>query len=408
MDLSQLNQIQVMPFDTSCREGKYLLYYQNQYYEVNAKLADLITALQLHGSIAGVATYFTEKYGRSYSDKEISAITEKFIIPIIKADNEEEKKTRPKNKTFIFKIGLFTPSIVKCLASKLSFLFQPRIASLLILLILAGEILFFTSDLSIIHSLSGANVYVIAGVLSLFIMCSLFHELGHAAACRHFVIENGGIGFGLYISFPVFYTDVTNIWQLNRKQRLIVNIGGVYFQLIFLLPFLMIYFLTGHNIAKLFIYTINLNFLFTLNPFFKFDGYWIMSDLIGVPNLRNRSMEYFTYFFKKNRKKGSHQKPFLLSIKPTERYFMILYSLVVNLFFLYFFAYSIPLIILNFIRVFPDRISQIVTDLSEGIWPGTSFIISSIFQLVMFSFIALFLYKMLMKAIAMLQARNAR
>lgn len=408
MDLSQFDQIQVLPFDTSCREGKYLLYHQHQYYEVNARLAELVTALQRHGSIAGASSHFSEKYGQSYSDEAIAAIAEKFIVPIIKAGNGGDEKTAPKNKTFIFKIGLFTPQAVKSMASRLSFLFQPRFASLLVLLILIGEILFFTSDLSIIHSLSGANAYVIAGVLGLFIMCSMFHELGHAAACRHFGVENGGIGFGLYISFPVFYTDVTNVWQLTRKQRLVVNVGGVYFQLIFLLPVLLVYFLTGHNIAKLFIYTINLNFLFTLNPFFKFDGYWIMSDLIGVPNLRNRSMEYFTYLLRKIRGKESRKKPFLLSIRPTERCFMILYSLVVNLFFLYFFAYSIPRIVYNFFKVFPDRISRIVSDLSEGIWPGTSFMISSIFQLVMFGFIALFLYKMLMKAVAILQARNAR
>ena len=40
-----------------------------------------------------------------------------------------------------------------------------------------------------------------------------------------------------YITFPVFYTDVTDVWCLTRRQRVIVNLGGVYFQLIFLIPF---------------------------------------------------------------------------------------------------------------------------------------------------------------------------
>lgn len=408
MDFSQINQIQILPFDTSCRKDKYLLYHRNQYYEVNAMLAEFVGALQRHNSIAGVSSYFSEKYGKSYSDDDITAIINKFIGPIIKAGDDAETKKASKSKTFIFKIGLVPPEAVKSIASKFSFLFRPRFASLLLFLILISEILFFTSDLGIIHSLSGTSAYVIGGVIGLFVLCSLFHETGHAAACRYFGIENGGIGFGLYISFPVFYTDVTNVWQLSRKQRIIVNIGGVYFQLIFLLPIFLIYFLTGNNIAKLFIYTINLNFLFTLNPFFKFDGYWIMSDLVGVPNLRNRSMEYFTYLFKRIRGRENPRKPFLLSIKPAERCFMIVYSLVVNVFFLYFFAYGMPLVVYNFFKVFPDNAARIVGSFTAGTWPGTSLIVSSIFQLVMFGFIALFVYKMVLKLVARIQVRNGR
>lgn len=263
----------------------------------------------------------------------------------------------------------------------------------------------FSPAIGVIHSLSGANGYIIAGVLGLFVMSSLFHEMGHAAACRYFNAENGGVGFGLYISFPVFYTDVTNIWRLTRKQRIIVNFSGVYFQLLFLLPFFVIYFLTGDNIPKLFIYTINLNFLFTLNPFFKFDGYWIMSDLMGVPNLRSRSMEYFTYLFRKLRKKEA-SKPFLLSLRPMEplRYDCIftgsqyLFSLL--------FRVCHSRIIYNFISLFPRNAGHIINNLAQGIWPGTGLIVNSIFQVVMFGFIVLFLYKMLIKLIKGLQPKN--
>ena len=79
----------------------------------------------------------------------------------------------------------------------------------------------------------------------------------------------------------------------KREQRLVVNTAGVYFQLLFLSPIIIIYLFTGNDILKYFIYTVNVNFLITLNPFFKFDGYWIVSDLLGVPNLRARTREFY-------------------------------------------------------------------------------------------------------------------
>lgn len=401
MDFTLINQIQVLPFDTASTEGKNLLYYNDQYFEVSVSLAELLKTIQELGCLSKAAVHFSHKTGKTYSEEDMTAIVEKFITPIFQKETEKPSK----NKTFIFKVGLLPPQSVKTIATRLRFFLQPKIALFFLLLILTCEILFFTSDLGVIHSLSGANGYIIAGVLGLFVMSSLFHEMGHAAACRYFNAENGGVGFGLYISFPVFYTDVTNIWRLTRKQRIIVNFSGVYFQLLFLLPFFVIYFLTGDNIPKLFIYTINLNFLFTLNPFFKFDGYWIMSDLMGVPNLRSRSMEYFTYLFQKLRKKEA-SKPFLLSLRPMERFAMIAYSLVVNIFFLYFFVFVIPRIIYNFISLFPRNASHIVNNLAQGIWPGTSLIVNSIFQVVMFGFIVLFLYKMLIKLIKGLQPKN--
>ena len=114
---------------------------------------------------------------------------------------------------------------------------------------------------------------------------SFFHELGHASACKYFGVRHGGVGFGLYLTFPVLYTDVTEIWKLNRRQRCVVNLAGVYFQSYGLILLLVAFFVTGDDILRYLILIMNLGFLMTLNPFFKFDGYWIASDLLGVPNV---------------------------------------------------------------------------------------------------------------------------
>ena len=62
-----------------------------------------------------------------------------------------------------------------------------------------------------------------------------FHEGGHAAACRYGGGRPGAIGMGLYVVWPVFYTDVTDSYRFGRAGRLRTDLGGVYFNGIFAL-----------------------------------------------------------------------------------------------------------------------------------------------------------------------------
>lgn len=168
---------------------------------------------------------------------------------------------------------------------------------------------FITAD-SLLEFSNRVNVYTVTGLVAFMIVSSFIHELGHASACKHFGLKHGGIGFGLYLNFPVLYTDVTEIWKLNRKKRCIVNIAGVYFQLFCLIGLLCLFFFTRYDILRYMILMMNLGFLMTLNPFFKFDGYWITSDVLGVPNLRNRSKELFKYYYNRLRKRPVDFTPY--------------------------------------------------------------------------------------------------
>ena len=164
---------------------------------------------------------------------------------------------------------------------------------LLVTFILDACFFLVTDNLLLFNS--QVTVYVIVGLFVFMLLSSFFHELGHASACKYFGLHHGGIGFGLYLNFPVLYTDVTEVWKLNRMQRCVVNIAGVYFQSYWLLALLIAFLLTNNDMLRYLILTMNLSFLMTLNPFFKFDGYWIASDILGVPNLRARSLEPVSY-----------------------------------------------------------------------------------------------------------------
>ncbi len=64
------------------------------------------------------------------------------------------------------------------------------------------------------------------------LITGIFHEFGHVTATEYYGAKQGGIGFGFYLLSPVYFADVTDIWKLKPKQRIIVNVSGVYFEII--------------------------------------------------------------------------------------------------------------------------------------------------------------------------------
>jgi len=122
-------------------------------------------------------------------------------------------------------------------------------------------------------------------VFALFVASAAFHELGHAAGCRYGGARPGRIGAGIYLLWPSFFTNVTDSYRLGRAGRLRTDLGGLYFNLLSILALAGIYTATGSEILLLAIAAIHLQMLEQLLPFARFDGYWILSDIIGVPDL---------------------------------------------------------------------------------------------------------------------------
>ena len=128
----------------------------------------------------------------------------------------------------------------------------------------------------------------LVGVLGLLLLSALFHECGHAAACAYSGARPGAIGVGLYLVMPAFYTDVTAAYQLNRTGRLRTDLGGLYFNALAVLGLAGGYAATGSPVLLLAIALVNLEMLQQLLPVIRLDGYFILSDLVGVPDLFGR------------------------------------------------------------------------------------------------------------------------
>ena len=110
----------------------------------------------------------------------------------------------------------------------------------------------------------------------------VFHELGHASAMRRGGVPYGEIGVALYVVVPVYYTDVTHSYRLPRADRVRVDLGGMYFDCISMIGLILAYRVTGFEVLVVAILLVGVNMLREFTPFMRFDGYYLMADLIGV------------------------------------------------------------------------------------------------------------------------------
>ena len=145
--------------------------------------------------------------------------------------------------------------------------------------------------LFVVHGLGGGLQQVLRNpvdlliVLGLSVAAAVFHECGHAAGCRYGGARPGVIGVGIYLVWPSFFTNVTDSYRLSRAGRLRTDLGGLYFNLIFMLALAGIYVATSDQLLLLVIAFTHLQMVEQLLPFVRFDGYFILSDLAGVPDL---------------------------------------------------------------------------------------------------------------------------
>ncbi len=124
------------------------------------------------------------------------------------------------------------------------------------------------------------------------------HEFGHAYACRHFGGHVPEMGLYLVMFTPCAYVDATAAWSFSRRRdRLIVSLAGVYVELAIAAGAVFVWALTGPSLLNAAAYNVIFlasatTLLFNANPLMRFDGYYVLSDLVEVPNLRQHSAQY--------------------------------------------------------------------------------------------------------------------
>lgn len=227
------------------------------------------------------------------------------IDSIIKKIKEKKNKQKEYSTIadFQFKKVLLSSKNMEKAATLFSFMFNKHIMFVAIPLIIS--ILAYFYFINTPTNFSNNIPFDFSWVLVCFVF--FFHEIGHASACSKFNVKASEIGFGFISFLPVMYANVSGAWYLDRRERMIVNFGGVYFQNIFSF-FILLSSLLVQNEGLYFVSkAIFISTIYQFFPFYKSDGYWILSDLIREPNLYKKSRKLF-YNKLRNFKKQHNKK----------------------------------------------------------------------------------------------------
>lgn len=140
---------------------------------------------------------------------------------------------------------------------------------------------------------------------STLIVLKIFHEFGHAYACKHFGGLVPQMGVNLVMFTPTAFVDATSCWTFtNRWHRLVVCLAGMYVELFLAALAVGVWSVTPpglvHSLAHNAVLLASVvTIAFNLNPLMRYDGYHALCDLTEIPNLRARATDYATALLKR-------------------------------------------------------------------------------------------------------------
>ena len=205
-------------------------------------------------------------------------------------------------RALAFQVPLFSiDAIANKLAKRSAGLLSPfaiLIWSLVILLAAASLVVGWSRAIQSIETLymtADSNASIAGSIAIVFIVMKCLHELGHAVACRRLQVPVGDVGLFFFLGMPCPYCDVSQIWRVDsRLQRAAVMLAGVYVELIVASMATLLWWLAPSGALQL----IAMNtmivcgasaIVFNANPLMKLDGYYVLSDVLGTPNLRRQA-----------------------------------------------------------------------------------------------------------------------
>jgi putative peptide zinc metalloprotease protein len=231
-------------------------------------------------------------FGREVSEENVAYLIENKLIPLgvtVPYGQEDDEVDAPRSDLLLALKGhrvLFDERRVARIGRALAWLHRPAVVAVVLLAAVAMDVWLFGyygAMTPVLHVLDQPVLLLV--VFALTVASLVFHEFGHASACRYGGARPGCIGCGLFLIWPSMYTDVTDVYRIGRAGRIRTDLGGVYFNVVFMLGLTGCYLLTGQPFFLSAVYLGHFEVLEQLMPAVRLDGYYILGDLAGIPDL---------------------------------------------------------------------------------------------------------------------------
>jgi len=362
-------QVRITPFSSGAREETFLVTCPDgSSLQIDRRLRELLGLLDGRNRCSEISERLSRSWGMPVQEEDVRAWLDRHLAPRGLILEDAPRPVRPggarKRSAAPQGVRLLPARALLPLTDRLRLLFRPAVSLPLLWASALCHLLFYHRLCSGAGRLPPLPLTPGTGLLAygVLFLSVLFHELGHLSACRHFRCAHGEIRAGLYLIFPVLYANVTPAWSLRRKARIVVDLGGVYFQALLTIPLFWVHRFHSDALWAFLFLELDAMILFSLNPFLRFDGYWVCSDLLGVPNLRARSRRLIRDLAARAIGRTPPAAPFL-DLRAPERYGLLLYAAASHLFFLAF--------LLVLVRFLPHRLAAL-PELLDRAWTAVA------------------------------------
>ena len=242
---------------------------------------------------AQIAESVSDRSGRAVSEDNVRTLVDEQLRPagLVTLPDGSQPEVQKSNPLLglRFKYAVTDEHRTRRLTTPFTWLFNPVIVVVVVTLIaIISWWVLFDKGLASATNEAFAEPSLLLLVVAVTVLSAGFHEFGHAAAARRAGAQPGAMGAGLYLLWPAFYTDVTDSYRLGRGGRLLTDLGGLYFNAIVAVGIIGIWWATRFDALLLIVATQILQMVRQLIPLVRFDGYHVLADLTGVPDLFQR------------------------------------------------------------------------------------------------------------------------
>ncbi|MBW4906726.1 hypothetical protein KZY66_05385 [Prevotella salivae] len=283
------------------QKDEYILCYQEEYYQVGS----LVYLILLYGKKSNsLEEIISHLHRDDLTIAKLKNIIDASIIPTFHVDETSKKKNEESKKNYWCRYEIASTGKIHWLITWLKPLFGQPFSYILGLSIFLNIILYAFLPKVSLDSRTYNIIVDIVAVYVIYLMILFFHEFGHIAAALKAGLKERCVNFAMYYVFPVLYVKLDDTWTIDLKSRTKINLAGIMIQLLLNLPILgLILIFKGNQVLTQILYISFLmniaTIVFNLIPFMKFDGYWILSDLLNIPNLIQESNNWLKSFFVK-------------------------------------------------------------------------------------------------------------
>ncbi|MBI2933712.1 MAG: hypothetical protein HYY16_18875 [Planctomycetes bacterium] len=283
-------------------DGRYVVQspQEGRYYLLGEDERRVLSWLDGNESVEGLAIRFERETGERLEPGALEGLLVQFDRMGLLEGSRRAPAPPPRSSLLCLRFRVFDPARVLETAARLAWpAFTTAGVTIMGVTIAAGVWMFVVHGGALLAELGGRGWPALPGAAVALIGMALLHEMAHGVTCVRWGGSVREMGFMVLLFFlPCLYTNLSAAWMFPRRaHRVWVMAAGVFFEVfIWSLAVLALAVLRLPEplrfAALCMVAASGADVLANFNPLIKLDGYYLLSDLLGVPNLRARAFSY--------------------------------------------------------------------------------------------------------------------